>query len=391
MSGALDWIDAELAALESRGLRRAIETIAPAQAAVVEVAGRRLVNLCSNDYLGLASDPRLVRAAIQATERAGAGSGAARLVAGDLPIHGELEARLAALKGSGAALLFSSGYHANLGVIAALAEREDEVFSDRLNHASIVDGCLLSRATLRRYPHRDAAALDDLLRASRARRKLVVTDAVFSMDGDAAPLAEIADACGRHGAMLYVDEAHSTGVLGPTGAGLAEALGVTHRVDVLMGTLGKALGSFGAFVCGEPRLRELLVSRARTFIFTTALPPAACGAALAALDVLRDEPSRRERLMALFGRMKAGLEALGFPLPTVVAPIFPVVLGEERVALEASRRLRERGFFVRAIRPPTVPPGTSRLRVTLTAGHTEAQVDGFLGALAEVLRELGAR
>jgi len=391
MSGALDWIDAELAALESRGLRRSIETISPAQAAVVEVAGRRLVNLCSNDYLGLASDPRLVRAAIQATERAGAGSGAARLVAGDLPVHGELERRLASFKGAEAALLFSSGYHANLGVIAALAEREDEVFSDRLNHASIVDGCLLSRATLRRYPHRDAGALDDLLRASRARRKLVVTDAVFSMDGDAAPLAEIADVCGRHGAMLHVDEAHSTGVLGPTGAGLAEALGVTHRVDVLMGTLGKALGSFGAFVCGEPRLRELLVSRARTFIFTTALPPAACGAALAALDVLRDEPSRRERLMALFGRMKAGLEALGFPLPTVVAPIFPVVLGDERLALEASRRLRERGFFVRAIRPPTVPAGTSRLRVTLTAGHDEAQVDGFLGALAEVLRELGAR
>jgi len=391
MPGALDWIGTELAALESRGLRRTMETISPAQAAVVEVAGRRLVNLCSNDYLGLASDARLKRAAIQATKRAGAGSGAARLVAGDLPVHGELEARLAAFKGSGAALLFSSGYHANLGVIAALAEREDEVFSDRLNHASIVDGCLLSRATLRRYPHRDAGALEDLLRASRARRKLVVTDAVFSMDGDAAPLAEIADACGRHGAMLYVDEAHSTGVLGPTGAGLAEALGVSHRVDAIMGTLGKALGSFGAFVCGEPRLRELLVSRARTFIFTTALPPAACGAALAALDVLRDEPERRARLQALFTRMKAGIEALGFPIPTVVAPIFPVVLGEERLALEASRRLRERGYFVRAIRPPTVPPGTSRLRVTLTAGHDEAQVDGFLGALGEVLRELGAR
>lgn len=391
MPRALDWIDAELLELESRGLRRAIETIAPAQAAVVEVAGRRLVNLCSNDYLGLASDPRLVQAAIRATERAGAGSGAARLVAGDLPVHGELEARLAAFKGCETALLFSSGYHANLGVIAALAEREDEVFSDRLNHASIVDGCLLSRATLRRYPHRDAGALEELLRASKARRKLVVTDAVFSMDGDAAPLAEIAGACERHGAMLYVDEAHSTGVLGPTGAGLAEALGVTRRVDVLMGTLGKALGSFGAFVCGERRLRELLVSRARTFIFTTALPPAACGAALAALDVLRDEPARRERLLALFRRMKAGIEALGFPLPTVVAPIFPVVLGDERVALEASRRLRERGFFVRAIRPPTVPPGTSRLRVTLTAGHDEAQVDAFLAALAEVLRELGAR
>jgi 8-amino-7-oxononanoate synthase len=391
MGHALDWIDAELADLEAKGLRRVVETIAPVQAAVVEVGGRRLVNLCSNDYLGLCADARLARAAGAAAERGGAGSGASRLVAGDLPVHGELERRLAAWKGTETALLFSSGYHANLGAIAALAGREDAVFSDRLNHASILDGCLLSRAEVHRYPHRDAAALERLLRGSRARRKLVVTDAVFSMDGDAAPLAEIADACERHGAMLYVDEAHSTGVLGPSGAGLAEALGVTGRVDALMGTLGKALGSFGAFVCGPRRLRELLVSRARTFLFTTALPPAACGAALAALDVVRDEPERRARLDALLRRTRVGLEALGFPLPAVVAPIFPVVLGEERLALEASRRLRERGYFVRAIRPPTVPPGTSRLRVTVTAGHDEAQVDGFLAALAAVLRELGIR
>jgi 8-amino-7-oxononanoate synthase len=385
---ALDWIDGELAALAAKGLRRALEPLGPAQGPVVTVDGRPMVNLCSNDYLGLAPDPRLRRAAAEAAEREGAGAGAARLVAGDLPVHGALERALAAFKGTEAALLFSSGYHANAGVPPALVGRGDAVFSDVLNHASIVDGCLLSRAELVRYRHLDVAELSDLLARTKARRKLVVTDAVFGMDGDAAPLGEIADACERHGAMLYVDEAHSAGVLGPTGAGLAEALGVADRVDVHMGTLGKALGAFGAYVAGSRRLVDLLVSRSRTFIFTTALPPAACGAALAALEVLRTEPARRERLQALAARMKAGLERLGFDLSRVVAPIFPVVLGTEERALAASRALRARGFFVRAIRPPTVPRGTSRLRVALTAGHEDAQVDTFLGALEEVLREL---
>jgi 8-amino-7-oxononanoate synthase len=360
------------------------------QGPVVTVDGRALVNLCSNDYLGLAGDARLRAAAAAAAEREGAGAGAARLVAGDLPVHGALERRLAAWKGAEAALLFNSGYHANAGVPGALVGRGDAVFSDVLNHASIVDGCLLSRAELVRYRHLDVAELADLLAATKARRKLVVTDAVFGMDGDAAPLRELADLCDRHGAMLYVDEAHSAGVLGPTGAGLAEALGVTGRVDVHMGTLGKALGSFGAYVAGSRRLVDLLVSKARTFIFTTALPPAACGAALAALDALSGEPARRERLHALAARMKAGLARRGFDVSRVVAPIFPVVLGSEERALAASRALRARGFFVRAIRPPTVPRGTSRLRVALTAGHSEAQVDAFLGALDEVLPGLPA-
>jgi 8-amino-7-oxononanoate synthase len=311
-------------------------------------------------------------------------------VAGDLPVHGELERRLAAFKGTPAALLFSSGYHANVGVLAALVEREDEIFSDRLNHASIVDGCRLSLARTHRYPHCDVDALARLLAASSARRKLVVTDAVFGMDGDAAPLAAIAELCERHGAMLYVDEAHATGVLGPTGAGLCEAEGVSERVDVVMGTLGKALGSFGAFVAGSRRLVDWLTSRARTFVFTTALPPGACGAAMAALDVIAEEPARRERLHRLARRMREDLAAMGFDMSRVVAPIFPVVLGDEATALEASRRLRARGYFVRAIRPPTVPPGTSRLRVSITAAHEEEQVDGFLEALAEVLAELRA-
>jgi 8-amino-7-oxononanoate synthase len=386
---ALAWIDAELRALDDKGLRRVLEPLQGAQGPVIQVGGRALVNLCSNDYLGLASDPRLVAGAVEAAEREGAGAGAARLVAGDLPVHGVLERRLATFKHAEAALLFSSGYHANVGVPAALAEREDAIFSDRLNHASIIDGCRLSLAKTWRYPHRDVGALARLLRETKARRKLVVTDAVFGMDGDAAPLADLAELCEREGAMLYVDEAHASGVLGPTGAGWAEAEGV--RPDVIMGTLGKALGSFGAFVAGSARLCDWLTSRARTFIFTTALPPAACGAALAALDVVAAEPERRAHLAALAARMRDGLAALGFDMSRVVAPIFPVVLGDEALALEASRRMRERGFFVRAIRPPTVPAGTSRLRVTLTAGHTEAQVDAFLAALKEVLAEVGGR
>ncbi len=388
---ALEWIGAGLDALSANGLRRSLEPLGPAQGPEVMVAGRRLVNLCSNDYLGLANDPRLRRAAAEAAEAGGAGAGAARLVAGDLPIHGRLEEALARTKRTEAALLFNSGYHANAGVPPALVGRGDAIFSDALNHASIVDGALLSRAELVRYRHCDMGELEELLARSKARRRLVVTDSVFGMDGDAAPLREIADLCDRHGAMLYVDEAHATGVMGPTGGGLAEALGVGDRVDVHMGTLGKALGSFGAYVAGSRPLVDWLVSKARTFVFTTALPPAACGAALAALEVLRAEPARRDRLQALAGRMKAGLERLGFTLFGVVAPIFPVVLGSEERALAASRALRERGFFVRAIRPPTVPRGTSRLRVSLTAAHAEGHVDAFLGALGEALPGLPAR
>jgi 8-amino-7-oxononanoate synthase len=385
---ALDWIDGQLADLDAKGLRRALEPVGPAQGPVVEVGGRTLVNLCSNDYLGLAFDERLRRAAAEAALREGAGSGASRLVAGDLPIHGRLERAIAAFHGTESALLFNSGYHANAGLPPVLVGRGDAVFSDVLNHASIVDGVLLSRAELLRYRHCDAQELADLLAKSRARRKLVVTDAVFSMDGDAAPLREIAELCERHGAMLYVDEAHAVGVLGPTGAGLAEELGVKAKVDVEMGTLGKALGSFGAYAAGERRLRDLLLTRARSFVFTTALPPPVCAATLAALEIVRGEPARRTRLHALCDRLRTGLAGLGFDVSRVVSPIFPVVLGTEARALAAARALGDRGYFVRAIRPPTVPAGTSRLRVALSAALTEAQVDGFVAALADALPAL---
>jgi 8-amino-7-oxononanoate synthase len=386
--GALGWLPGALAALEEKGLRRSLEPLGSPQGPVVELGGASLVNLCSNDYLGLAAHPRVLAAAAEAVRAEGAGAGASRLVCGDLPIHRRLEERLARLKGKEAALLFSSGYHANVGVPAALTGKDDAIFSDVLNHASLVDGCRLSFARTVRYRHKDLEELSDLLAASRARRKLVVTDAVFSMDGDAAPLEGLVELCERHGAVLYVDEAHATGLLGARGGGLCQELGLSDRVDVVMGTLGKALGSFGAVVAGSRRLCEWLTSRARTFVFTTALPPAACGAALAALDVIEAEPERRARIAALSARMKAGLERLGFPMREVVAPIFPVLLGDERKALLASRLLRERGFLVRAIRPPTVPAGTSRLRITLSAAHADVQVDAFLVALGEVLERV---
>ena len=309
---------------------------------------------------------------------------------GDLLLHHELEERLARMKGTPSALLFSSGYHVNAGVVGALVGPGDAVFSDEWNHASIIDGCRLSRAEVHVYRHRDVDGLSSLLAASRARRRLVVTDAVFGMDGDAAPLGRDRRISASGTAPCSTSTRPTPPASwAPTGSGLAEALGVTDRVDVLMGTLGKALGSFGAFVAGSRELTDWLVCRARTFVFTTALPPASCGAAIAALDILATEPERRARLDALSARMKAGLEALGFPMKSVVAPIFPVVLGEEVRALEASRLLRGMGYHVKAIRPPTVPAGTSRLRVSLTASHTPAQVDGFLAALKDVLAALG--
>ncbi|MGC3996599.1 MAG: 8-amino-7-oxononanoate synthase [Anaeromyxobacter sp.] len=389
-TGRLGWIAGELAALEEKGLRRTLEPLDAGQGPTLSVGGRRLVNLSSNDYLGLACHPAVIAAACEAARAEGAGSGASRLVSGDLPSHGALERRLAAWKGQEAALLFGSGYHANAGVPPALVGRGDAIFSDVLNHASIIDGCLLSRAELVRYRHRDVDELAALLRGTKARRKLVITDAIFSMDGDAAPLRELAELCARHEAVLYVDEAHAAGVLGPTGAGLAEALGVSGQVDVHMGTLGKALGASGAYVAGARALTELLTSRARTFVFTTALPPAASGAALAALELVQREPQRRARVMALTRRLQAGLARLGFDVAAVEAPILPVVLGSEARALAAAAALRERGFHVKAIRPPTVPRGTSRLRITLRADHQEAQVDAFLGALEEVLKVLPA-
>ncbi|MCP3103574.1 8-amino-7-oxononanoate synthase [Myxococcus sp. K15C18031901] len=372
-----------MAALQARGLRRYLEPLDSPQGPVVRIGGETLVNFSSNDYLGLAASAPVLAAAVAAVERHGLGSGASRLVVGDTTAHHRLEARLAAFERAEAVLLFNSGYAANTGVIPALVGAGDAVFSDALNHASLVDGCRLSRARVVVYPHADVETLALELERTPARRKLVVTDTVFSMDGDVAPLGAIVDVCRAHGAALMVDEAHATGVLGPRGAGLCEELGLEARVDVRMGTLSKALGGLGAYVATSRAVADLLVSRARPFVFSTALPAAVCAAAEAAVDAVERDVELRERLWRNIRRFARGLQALGLRAEARSA-VFPVVLGEPERALEAAGRLREAGVLVKAIRPPTVPEGTSRLRFCLSAGHTLGHVDLALDALSRV-------
>lgn len=352
----------------------------------VRIDGREVLAFCSNDYLGLASDPRLVEAQCDAARKYGAGSGAAHLVTGHQRIHHELEERLAAFTGRERALLFSTGYMANLGIASALLERGDHVFEDRLNHASLLDAGLLSGAKFSRYPHTDARTLASKLSDRSNGRALVLTDGVFSMDGDLAPLPELSRACAEHGAWLVVDDAHGIGVLGENGRGTLEHFGLETDVPVLMGTLGKAFGSFGAFVAGSDALIETLVNRARSYIYTTALPAAVAGASLAALEIVATEPERREHLAALVRRFREGGQSIGLELMDSFTPIQPIVVGDAVDALRLSEALLERGVLVTAIRPPTVPAGTARLRVTLSAAHTFDDVDRLLETLDEVRR-----
>lgn len=382
----LAWVAAELEELRARDLERAPIHHAGAPGPEVVVDGRSLVHLCSNNYLGLASDPRVIEAAAEAARRFGAGAGASRLVSGGTTLHRALEERLAALKGTEDCMLFSSGYMANAGTIPALAGPEDEILSDVLNHASVVDGCRLARAPVRVYRHADATHLEDLLARSGARRRLVVTDTVFSMDGDLAPLAAIVEACERHGAMLMLDEAHATGVLGPGGAGAFAEAGLAPVRTIVMGTLSKALGAAGGFVCGPRDLVALLRNRARTYVFDTAPPAPAIGAALAALDVAAREPERAARARSAARRLAAGLHALGASVPDPAACIVPLVLGEPRRALDVAAALLDAGVLAPAIRPPSVPEGTSRIRATTMAMHTEEHLERALNAFEGALR-----
>jgi 8-amino-7-oxononanoate synthase len=377
----LRWITAALGQLDDAGLRRR-----PSHRETG--AGRHsdgLVNLSSNDYLGLAGDPRLAEAGAQAAHRWGAGSGASRLVTGGTHQHRELEEELAAWKGTDDAVVFSSGYLANAGTIAALVGAEDTVCSDELNHASIVDGCRLSRAAVSIYPHGDLEALEAALGTARRRspnsRLLVVTDGVFSMDGDVADLPAICALADRHGAMVMVDDAHGCGVVGPDGRGTAAAQGCAEGVDVHLGTLSKAFGAAGGYVAGSHDLCEWLRNRARSYVFDTAPPPSTVASALEGVRIARKEPERRERALALARRLAAGLD-----LPAPGACIVPILLGTPEAALAASARLSEEGFLVTAIRPPSVPPGTARLRCTATNDHTAADIDGVLTALAALRR-----
>jgi 8-amino-7-oxononanoate synthase len=380
MPGAEEIARAELEALRARGLLRSLEPLRTPPGAEIELRpGERLINFSSNDYLGLAADARIAQALVEGARTWGAGAGASRLVCGDfLPQH-ELERELAELAGSEAALLFGSGYAANCGILAAFAGPEDLILSDALNHASIIDGCRLSRARVEVYPHADVRAVELGLRAP-ARRKIVVTDAVFSMDGDRAPLRELGALCSAAGALLIVDEAHATGVIGPNGAGLVAELGVA--ADVRMATLSKAFGVAGAYVAAGRAVCDLLVNRARPLIFSTALPPALACAAQASLRILAgpEGEERRERLWSNVRRFAAGLREMGIAAREDSA-IFPVLLGAPERAVSVAVRLREVGVLAKAIRPPTVPPGTSRLRFAVTAAHTAEHIDRAIAAL----------
>jgi 8-amino-7-oxononanoate synthase len=381
------WIDDNLAHLRRGGLFRTRRPLQSAQGARIWLRGRELVNFASNDYLNLASDPRLAQAAARAARRYGCGAGASPLVSGHLPPLRRLERALARFEGTESALVFSSGFAANLAVITSLIDSDDAVFSDALNHASLIDGCRLSRACIYIYQHTDTTHLENLLQlhARQARRRLIVSDTVFSMDGDLAPVAELLDLARRYDCLLLLDEAHATGVLGERGRGVTELLLPSSPPDsdciIKIGTLSKAFGSQGGFVCGSRRLITWLVNRARPYIFSTALAPISAAAAHRALRIAIDEPERRRHVLALAERLRQRLGALGFPEPRSRCQIVPLLVGHARAAVQLSRDLEKQGLLVPAIRPPSVPHGTARLRISLTAGHTEADVLRLADAL----------
>jgi 8-amino-7-oxononanoate synthase len=384
-------LEERLAELERDGLGRRLRMISGPQGPRVLLDGKPVLLLCSNNYLGLADHPRVREAAADAATRWGVGAGSSRLVAGTMTIHRRLEDSLAAFKGSEACVLFGSGYLANLGVIGSLTGRDGVVFSDELNHASIIDGCRLSRAQVVIYRHRDVEHLDWSLRrhSARAQHRLIATDSVFSMDGDVAPLREIVELADAHGARVMVDEAHATGNLGPGGRGAVAEAGLEGEIDVIVGTLGKALGSYGAYVCASAEVVRYLVNSARSLIYSTAPPPPSVAGALAALELIKERPHRVWRLRSNARTLRRALAAEGFPVAESEMHIIPLVVGDERDAMDLCQRAIERGVFAQAIRPPTVPDGTSRLRLTAMASHTPAELVKAAKVFGSAARALG--
>jgi 8-amino-7-oxononanoate synthase len=384
-------LEERLAELEASGLRRRMRVVSGPQGPRVTLDGRPVLLLCSNNYLGLADHPRVRGAAAEAAMRLGASSGASRLISGNMSVHGRLEQRLAEFKGTERALLFGSGYLANTGTIAALAT-DGVVFSDELNHASIIDGCRLAKAEAFVYRHADTEHLAWGLRKAGSegkRASLVVTDGVFSMDGDIAPLPELLGLARDAGARLMVDEAHGTGCIGPGGRGAVAAAGITDEVDVIVGTLGKALGGYGAYVCGKEAMTEYLLNSARPFIFSTALPPAVVAAASASLELLVSRPKRVERLAANATVLREALAEQGLEVGASETQIVPVMVGGAEEAVALCERALERGVFAQAIRPPTVPQGTSRLRLTAMATHRVAELRKAATVIGVAARDLG--
>ncbi len=386
----LSELEFELEQLKEQGRLRFLRTVDGPQQAHTSLQGQPILLLCSNNYLGFANHSKLKVQALAAAERYGCSAGASRLISGTMALHVELEEKIAAFKKTPKALLFNSGYVANLALLTTLVGAGDVIYSDALNHASIVDGCRLSRARLEIYRHCEVAHLENLLKGSAAgfRRRLIVTDSVFSMDGDIAPLPELAALARKYDAILVVDDAHATGVLGPGGRGSAEHFGLDYKdIDMQMGTLGKALGSCGAYVAGAPQYVDYLINKARSFIYSTALPPAALGASMAAIDLLLDEPETVRHLRSLTGYFRDGLKRLGVSVRDDPTPIIPVVVGDPDKTMEISAWFLEQGVFIQGIRPPTVASGQSRLRVTVSADLTRKDIDYVLSLFAQRRRD----
>ncbi len=378
----------ELSHLEQQRLFRQVIAVDSYNGPHVTIKGREMLLLCSNDYLGLANHPALRQAAVQAMERYGFGSGASRLVSGTSSVHCALENRLALFKGTEAALALNSGYAANTGIIPAITGAGDVILSDSLNHASIIDGCRLSKAEVRVYRHKDVEQVEMFLKKGlKAGRRLIVTDGVFSMDGDIAPLKDLAFLSEKYEAILMVDDAHGTGVLGRTGKGTVEHFGLSGRVPVQMGTLGKAFGSFGAYAAGSRDLINMLVNRARSFIYGTSLPALVCAASLAAIDIVEQDAERRERLWKNRSQFVDGLKSIGINTGDSETPIVPIIIGDSGRALKASEKLFEYGIYAPAIRPPTVPADAARIRTTVTAAHTGDDIDSALDIFRRLRQE----
>lgn len=373
----------ELKELKKKGLFRTLRRIDSAQGPTVKIDGREVILLASNNYLGLANHPRVKEAAIRAIERYGFGSGASRLISGNMSLHEELEERIAKFKGTESALLFNSGYTANTGIIPAVVGKGDFIYSDELNHASIIDGCRLSRANIRIYPHKDIDTLERLSKKDKGR-KLIITDTIFSMDGDIAPLKDIYYLAQKYSAIFMVDEAHATGVLGKRGRGAVEYFGLRNKDIIQMGTLGKALGSFGAYAAGSKELITYLRNKVRTFIYTTSLPPPVAAAAIEAIKIIEDDKSLIKRLWDNRKMLVDGLNSSGFNTMGSQTPIVPILLGDAKKALRVAHALFEEGIYAPAIRPPTVPEGESRIRTTVMAIHTKDDIEKALRAFEKI-------
>ncbi len=384
----LSFLAQEISRLKEEGRYRRLRCMSSPQEEEITIEGKKLLNFSSNNYLGLANHPEVVQAFTEYARRYGVGSGASRLINGHMEVHAELEETFARFKGAEACLTFSSGYLANLGILGTLGSPETTIFSDELNHASIVDGCRLSRARVEVYHHADPGHLEDLLKASRARRRIIVTDGVFSMDGDIAPLPDLAELKEKYGAMLVVDDAHATGVLPPQGRGSADYFGLAGKIEIQMGTFSKALGTYGAYLCGSRVLVDYFINKCRTFIFNTGLPPAIAGATMKSLDLLSRHPERLASLLQNEEIFRREMEARGRKMSSVTA-IMPILVGKDQDTMAVSGRLYDRGLFISGIRPPTVPEGKGRLRVTLMATHTPAMVERAALEIDESLKEVG--